>query len=393
MNISLTNFQRKCTLLTLLWALTANFFYSDALLHWVYLVAFSFLVSLPQLKLIHLRANTWLIALLSLSIYSILAYYFLGYSSSLLRTTIASTLLISILPSIINYRKYENLLWFMAFATAIGSFFYCFYQVNISNLSRGNWSINPIPYTTFTACVGVIGFYLSFITKNKFGAPFSTLIPCISLSTILLSQTRGTLLALACAVTIATFLLFLKQKLCTKRLLIHIALSFLVTMAFQNKIEQRLEQSKNDYSNIESGKLNSSVGHRFQMWLAGFHIIKEHGIIGIGDDHKKLKLQLANEGLIDNSAVKYTHYHNQFIDSLVKYGLIGLFFILFLLFYPVISYFRHPNNIHTLGLLVSTVFFVAALTDVPLHHGQTFAFFVVIQSILSAPTGALNNGN
>ena len=86
---------------------------------------------------------------------------------------------------------------------------------------------------------------------------------------------------------------------------------------------------------------------------------------------------MAKKGIISNQAVKFTHYHNQFLNELVKYGLIGLILLLLSIIYPL-YYLKKNNDENTWpGMIIIFIFILGSLTDVPYQHAQTFMFYFI----------------
>uniref|UniRef100_UPI003CC9172E O-antigen ligase family protein n=1 Tax=Vibrio splendidus TaxID=29497 RepID=UPI003CC9172E len=72
-----------------------------------------------------------------------------------------------------------------------------------------------------------------------------------------------------------------------------------------------------------------------------------------------------------------SHYHNQFLDNMVKSGTIGLLFIIGLLIYPLIKIksLNEENRYIVIGL--TSLFFIAGLTDVPFNHPQPLLMYLL----------------
>ncbi|MFA0520707.1 O-antigen ligase family protein, partial [Vibrio sp. 10N.222.55.E8] len=93
-----------------------------------------------------------------------------------------------------------------------------------------------------------------------------------------------------------------------------------------NQIEDRINSTLVEIHKISNGDMTSSIGLRFQMWKSARYSFVKSPIYGLGDSHREVLIELNKEGLVDDSLVKFSpnHYHNQFIDKLVKTGIIGL---------------------------------------------------------------------
>lgn len=76
------------------------------------------------------------------------------------------------------------------------------------------------------------------------------------------------------------------------------------------------------------------------------------------------------------------HYHNQYIDKLVKNGVVGLVLFLSLLLTPLwLCSKEHYAKYITISLC--TLLAIASLTDVPFNHGQTLFIYMTYICILN----------
>ncbi|MCG6359225.1 hypothetical protein K6U58_11610, partial [Vibrio fluvialis] len=91
------------------------------------------------------------------------------------------------------------------------------------------------------------------------------------------------------------------------------------------------------------------------------------------------------------------HYHNQFIDSVVKSGLIGLAFLLLLLILPLYLVRHTIKNTKNIVTAVVALYVVMGLTDAPFYNGQTFILYVLTMLVLlnsaSQPSDQLTDGS
>jgi O-antigen ligase len=267
----------------------------------------------------------------------------------------------------------------------------------IVGISRWAGVINPIPYASIAGLLALLSIHVSLATKSTktkllFGV-FSIL-PVISL---VLTESRGVWLAFACALLV----LFLNKFRFTFRgvALLLILLSSVVFMLSGSFVEQRIEQTRYEFEQIQKGNMNTSIGLRIQMWQAAVKLADGNWLLGLGNEHfEKLEL-LYKQRKITKTLYDYhpPHYHNQFIDSVVKSGLIGLAFLLLLLMLPLYLV-RHTNK-NTKNIVISVValYVVMGLTDAPFYNGQTFILYVLTMLVLlnsaSQPSAQLTDGS
>lgn len=267
----------------------------------------------------------------------------------------------------------------------------------IVGTSRWAGVINPIPYASIAALLALLSIHFSLVTENirkKILFGVFVILPVISL---VLTESRGVWLAFACALLV----LFLNKFRFTfkKVALLLILLSSVVFMLSGSFIDERIEQTRNEFVQIQEGNMNTSIGLRIQMWQAAVKLAEGNWLLGLGNEHfEKLEL-LYKQRKISKTLYDYhpPHYHNQFIDSVVKSGLIGLVFLLLLLMLPL--YLIRNTNKSTKNIVTSVValYVVMGLTDAPFYNGQTFILYVLTMLVLlnsaSQPSDQLTDGS
>jgi O-antigen ligase len=116
------------------------------------------------------------------------------------------------------------------------------------------------------------------------------------------------------------------------------------------------------------------------MWQTTPHMIEGHYILGLGESHSQRIEMLYKEGLISQSLYNFypNDYHNQYINWLIKHGIIGLILTTLLIFSPL--FFTQGSSEfqkkYIKGIVI--LFATAALTDVSLHQGQTIFIFCLL---------------
>ena len=118
---------------------------------------------------------------------------------------------------------------------------------------------------------------------------------------------------------------------------------------------------------------------------AAIILIPESPIIGLRDKHQKYKWKLSNSNVISKSVVGFTHYHNQFLNELVKYGLVGFALLMLTIIYPLYRLKQNNDEKTWPGIIVTLIFIVASLTDVPFQHAQTFTFYFIFVALALEP--------
>ncbi len=127
--------------------------------------------------------------------------------------------------------------------------------------------------------------------------------------------------------------------------------------------------SQTGYSN------HQSFSQRIEFAKAAITIIKKHPLLGVGTGKWKQEFALAfkeNQSQLDQSL--YASSHNQYLNYMVKFGLIGFVLIMFLIVYPVVKTKRYNDPLFMV-MLVFMFFANFADSNLESHMGSSFFFF------------------
>lgn len=178
---------------------------------------------------------------------------------------------------------------------------------------------------------------------------------------------------------------------------ISMAIALCLLIAFcslpQSGVPKRIDAARNDISlYVSSGNKNTSIGHRFEIWISSIESFIEKPIFGWGNHSiRKSQEQQYKQGVITKNAYDFnSHAHNQFLDEMAKRGVIGLSALLALFLLPL-SVFRHqlqtaatPAN-RTLAasgilLVLSTIDY--CLSQAFLSHNSGIIFYCLMMVLL-----------
>ncbi|WP_181316964.1 O-antigen ligase family protein [Photobacterium phosphoreum] len=309
--------------------------------------------------------------------YFLFSYYYHGLSSREIRSFIAATLLVAIFPSSLLTKK---VIITLTIISAVISFCFAYYCMIYMHWSRDAWPINAIPYGTLIAGISVIALSLSLTLTNYKEKAVTFLAFILSSYGLIITESRGVWLGFifALAVIFIVFITTKKIKITWRSTIITLILITGVSIMSKPLITQRVSQTQQEYSDITSGDLNTSFGLRLQMWQSAPMIIEHHELLGQGNQYLQVLDKLYEQKRISNYLYinQPPHFHNQYVDYVVKKGIVGLILLLFLLILPL----RLLKNTSTLQRYITislvSLFAVASLTDVPLNHGQTIFMYI-----------------
>lgn len=127
---------------------------------------------------------------------------------------------------------------------------------------------------------------------------------------------------------------------------------------------------------LKTGYANQqSVSQRIEYIKAALRIIKDHFFFGVGTGNWKAAYREAyqkNKSQMDPA--RYGDAHNQYLNYMVKFGLVGLLWILFAIIYPVVKTRSYRNPIFFLFLVSMAI---ANLGDSNLETHVGSSFFVL----------------
>lgn len=330
---------------------------------------------------INIKSNHFLWLLLLYIAYACISRFYHGYSSREIKALIfACAYVLFLPPEILSTQTIRRIL----LLAAIGIFATALYQHHILNIDRINGFINPITYATFAATCSIALFTYAlhhpvrYIQLLLFSGSSMALIGTV------LTGTRGVMLAVGIS---GITLLYLHSKTFTasRRKLIRISTIILLILAavtIYPLIKGRVIHTQHEIGQITRGDYESSFGQRIQMWRSGLRSIGKAPVFGLGDNYMAEFSEQHQQKLITKSLYAYQipHYHNQYLDKLIKNGLTGLILLLLLLGYPLYMALktRQPSTakFNIIGLTI--ILFVSGLTDVPLNHAPTLYYFIFL---------------
>ncbi len=138
--------------------------------------------------------------------------------------------------------------------------------------------------------------------------------------------------------------------------------------------------------------MDTSVGQRFEMWRAAWHMFLDHPVLGIGTGaFYERAQQMAHRGLIATSVAKYDHPHSDYFDALSSRGMLGLLVLFALLGVPAIYFVRalksQEDTSHAVGLaglLLVCGFAIFGLTDTVFIHSMNISWYVIYIALFMA---------
>ena len=320
----------------------------------------------------------WLLSLLC--IYTIFSYYYHGASSREIRALLGATLFLLFFPyQILTQRVIKWIVLVGSFVVCINSIYFNLYM----GIERDAGYINPIPYATACALISIISFSLLLDNSPLKEKVLPLIAFLLSLPPIILSEARGIWLAF----TLSIFFIFIAKCMKTppsknKLLFVFIFTAILTStgaLLFKDKINERYDRTIYEIERIQADDYSTSIGLRLQMWMLAPDLIKQKPILGHGQEQQEILKGKLKSGKISKQLFHFAsaHYHNQFLDKMVKSGVVGLIFITLLLLYPLMMIKKLPPSDTYMVIGLVSLFSIASLTDVPFNHSQPMMLYLL----------------
>ena len=225
---------------------------------------------------------------------------------------------------------------------------------------------------------------------------FSMFIFFLAMYSVLLSGTR-----IAFVITIALFfsVMFIwsiRGYLTKKRLLLIVTVLTVITAVSMNNKSfiSRIDIALNEFKTFsvdteEYGTFaHGSIGVRLSMWSGGFEAFKQQPIIGYGYQNTGLEASQHISGINSKVFTKgQKMLHNDYINSLVGFGILGLSVLLAFLFFPLTIFFKRLKadkdyTRNAIGILLIIALSVFAITDSIYSHNVMRSFVVFFLGVL-----------
>ncbi|MGF1886499.1 O-antigen ligase family protein [Photobacterium profundum] len=325
----------------------------------------------------NLKNDKTLWVLLVITGYAIFSYFYHGISSREVRALIGASLFLICFPRELLTQKV--LLGLTLLGSSLCLAYACYYNLYL-NIGRSRWPINAIPFATMCAIFGVLAITQLSRTSSLSVRLQATLTLILCLTAIIFTETRGIWLGFTIAAAIILLLKVKNNGINWKYAAIGITAFLSIGFMTKPQIEQRIVQTQTEIKSITSGNLNTSIGLRFQMWKLAPDMLRDNYILGLGNNHKLQFTELYKENFITKELYRFkpAHYHNQYLDKLIKNGIIGFFLLLALLALPIAQSKTLVTERKYQLIGISSLFAIAALTDVPFNHGQTLLMYLLL---------------
>ncbi len=163
-------------------------------------------------------------------------------------------------------------------------------------------------------------------------------------------------------------------------------------------VKNTLERTVNNisgyfHSDITDKVRETSVGSRFEMWLAAWQIFRDHPLTGVGWGHfQEEARKLVDAGIRNPSAADWGHPHNQFMAALANGGIVAFGALLLLFSIPAALFLKgvrekappDAQRVALAGLLLISAYVCFGFSEAILERNTPVSFFAFYLAVLFA---------
>jgi len=126
-----------------------------------------------------------------------------------------------------------------------------------------------------------------------------------------------------------------------------------------------------------------SLAQRIEYTKAAFQIIKNNFWLGVGTGNwKKAYREVYIQNKTQMDPARYGNVHNQYLNYMVKFGIVGLVWILFAIIFPVVTAKAYRNPVFLLFLIIM---FIGNFGDANFETHTGSNFFVFFYCLFIVP--------
>ncbi|KFI09622.1 O-antigen ligase family protein [Vibrio coralliilyticus] len=297
-----------------------------------------------------------------------------GDNFGLPRTLLTCLVYLSVVPwSKFSNSWLYNTIIFSASVCGLNAIFEHYYL----NVARVGIATNPIPYALYCSFVSLSSLALTKQYKSRVIQGLCITGFLLSLWALILTDSRGVWVAYPIAMMLVVYRSFNTLSLVKLSAFTLIGLSA-IYLSFKPIIDERVDRTVSEFNSISKGNYETSFGARLDLWTFGVDVWKTQPMVGEGD----IMLEEGIRKVPNRMAYRQPHLHNQYIDTLARYGSVGLFIMMVWFFYPVrLNKAREGGSVITQVLVMLVL--IAGLSDVPFHHTHVVYLFTLVAGLFS----------
>ncbi len=247
---------------------------------------------------------------------------------------------------------------------------------------RAHGCLNELPFSNISLLLSF--FSLINIHQEKGREKYISLFSfTLGFMAVIFSLSRGTWIAVPILFIIIVLLWYKQRSITIKALSVFtiIGICLITISAFSPQVQSRFNSMLKDINTYEVNTF-TPVGIRITLWKTAIKAIPEHPFLGFGlHNVQQVTYDYIDDPILKESLQIFGHFHNEYLNTLVTKGVLGLLMLLTLLiipctlFYPLLS---NPNNFYTASLIILLCagYAMSGLTNLAFGHGIMNSFFI-----------------
>jgi len=212
-------------------------------------------------------------------------------------------------------------------------------------------------YTSFAIAILLYFLYRGFIIGRIRQGLAILLVMMFGFFVVMLSSKAG-ILGLAFIIALFAAYLILAERKPVKGLLSGMAMTagFLILLMLFPASSARFEQTRDalQRADVAADEIANSSGERIMIWWYSFEITNEHFLGGVGTgDVKANMLQKYREKGMANALALELNAHNQYLQTMIAIGVIGLIVLMLCLVLPLLYSMEHRHYLYLAFLILA----------------------------------------
>lgn len=272
---------------------------------------------------------------------------------------------------------------------------YAVYQYHVLDIGRAHGVSHPVIFGDLVTIMAFIA--ISNLIRENFLEKIVSIIALIAgMYASYLSATRGAWLLIP-LLFVVLMVVWNKQQLINKKT---VFISFLVigvtifSLTSNDKVVKRVNKAVIEFNVKDS---LSSVATRLTMWRHGFEAFKQQPFLGYGLQNttnvvanhiENESNEYKNSKQAEYHFKRFDHLHNEYINTLVGKGVLGLVTLLVLLLLPLAIFWRRVTvtdlsqaYFATIGIVTIIGYLIIGLTNIISTQPLLNIFFLMILAI------------
>lgn len=261
---------------------------------------------------------------------------------------------------------------------AASAWYYSHHAPELLAMGRGARYLHPIQFGNIAAILAVLSACGLYASKTLLLRMYLSVGVIAGAYAMLLSETRGSLLAL---LLLAVILLWQGRRHIGKSIWLAALLGCVALWGIGGEtLARRFADIRDDITLYQQGQSATSIGARLELWQFAWQQGAQHPLLGTGTAGLR---HAKTEWLAHHPAREFIgelgHVHNEYLDAFARRGGIGLALVLALIVVPLAAYRRlPPSAVHTAGIAHLVLYGGFGLTQSALFgHNSGMLFFAI----------------